>query len=107
MAFLLRSRLLMPPSKASIRSCGSLDRANSPRSQGQSKDWTSVTRLNLHWTERSFAGGWQPVGKQTLGHSGICTALNRGPASTEIASNSHKPTLQDSLDEKRVYTTLL
>src|SRR6266436_406807 len=34
-------------------------------------------------------------------------ALNRGPASTDIASNSDKPTSQHSLDENRVYSVLL
>src|SRR6202795_4203618 len=34
-------------------------------------------------------------------------ALNRGPAGTDIASNSDKPTSQHSLDENRVYSVLL
>jgi hypothetical protein len=35
------------------------------------------------------------------------TALNRGPASADIASNSGKPTSQHSLHEYRVYSVLL
>jgi len=34
-------------------------------------------------------------------------ALNRGPASTDMASNSDKPTSQHSLDENHVYSVLL
>jgi len=42
-----------------------------------------------------------------LFRNGPSSALNRGPASTDIASNSDKPTSQHSLDEKRVYSVLL
>src|ERR1700693_113200 len=42
-----------------------------------------------------------------LGKSCPSLALNRGPASTDIASNSDKPTSQHSLDENRVYSVLL
>jgi len=34
-------------------------------------------------------------------------ALNRGPATTDTASNSDKSTSQHSLDENRVYSVLL
>jgi hypothetical protein len=39
----------------------------------------------------------------------VCSspALNRGPASTDIASNSGKPTSKQSLHENRVYSVLL